>query len=375
MENVTLSTHCHDDLGLGVANTLAGVAAGARQIECTVNGIGERAGNASLEEVVMALHTRGQFYGLETAVNTRELVRTSRMLSACTGVHVPPNKAIVGANAFAHEAGIHQDGVLKNRLTYEIMNAETVGLDGNSLVLGKHSGKHAFRKRLEELGYHLDEEKVREVFARFKDVADKKKVLDDRDIEALVADEVQRPPAIYTLEQLQVSCGTHAIPTATVRMKGPGGVTKTESAQGTGPVDAVCQAINKIVGQPGELIEFAVNAITEGIDAVGEVTIHVQEYGTPSQTNGNGNGNGKYHSNGNGNGNGRSSSYPTVFSGHGVNTDIVVAAAEAYIAALNKLFQARIDRQVAARGTAHSDATFEIDLFGGSVLAVPAREA
>jgi 2-isopropylmalate synthase len=374
---VVLSTHCHDDLGLAVANTLAGLSAGARQVECTVNGIGERAGNASLEEVVMALVTRGQLFGLETGANTRELVPTSRMLSSCTGVHVPPNKAIVGANAFAHEAGIHQDGVLKNPLTYEIMDAETVGLDGNSLVLGKHSGKHAFRKRLEELGYYLDDRQLREALARFKEVAEKKKMLDDRDIEALVADEVQRPPTIYSLEQLQVSCGTHAIPTATVRMKGPGEVSRTESAQGTGPVDAVCQAINKIVGQPGELVEFAVNAITEGIAAVGEVTIHVQEYGSPASGPTNGNGNGRPYTNGNGyaNGNGRGDrAYPLVFSGHGVDTDIIVAAAQAYIAALNKLFQARLDRQVAARGEAHNDTPFEIDLFGGSVLAVGARD-
>jgi 2-isopropylmalate synthase len=390
-ENVVLSTHCHDDLGLAVANTLAGLKAGARQVECTVNGIGERAGNASLEEVVMALHTRKQVYSLETAVNTRELVHTSRILSACTGVHVSPNKAVVGANAFAHEAGIHQDGVLKNRLTYEIMNAEMVGLDGNSLVLGKHSGKHAFRKHLEELGYHLDSDRLQEVFARFKDLADRKKVLDDRDIEALVTDNMQRPPAIYTLEQLQVSCGTHAIPTATVRMRGPGGVTKTESAQGTGPVDAVCSAIDKVVGQPGELVEFAVNAITEGIDAVGEVTILVQEFGSraddrrPTTDDGNGlavvsgrssvvgqhtNGNGTRHGNGNGH-----RSRPAVFRGHGVNTDIIVAAAEAYVAALNKLFQARADRQAAALNVAQAPSPFEVDLFGGSVLAVAATEA
>jgi 2-isopropylmalate synthase len=372
-ESLVISTHCHDDLGLAVANTLAGVAAGARQIECTVNGIGERAGNASLEEVVMALRTRRQFYGLETRANTRELVRTSRMVSACTGVYVPPNKAIVGANAFAHEAGIHQDGVIKNRLTYEIMDAETVGLDGNSLVLGKHSGKHAFRKRLEELGYKLEEDKLRDLFVRFKEVADKKKVLDDRDIEALVADEVQRPPAIYTLEQLQVSCGTHAIPTATVRMVGPGGITRTESAQGTGPVDAVCQAINKIVGEPGELVKFAVNAITEGIDAVGEVTIYVQEYGAPRNGNGNSNDNGGSASSPRGapySGNARPT-YPALFAGHGVNTDIIVAAAQAYVAALNKLFQARLDRQAATRGTTDYEAPpFEVDLFGDSVLAV-----
>lgn len=370
LESVVLSAHCHDDLGLAVANSLAGVSAGARQVECTVNGIGERAGNASLEEVIMALHTRRTFFGLETGVNTKELVRTSRMVSTSTGVHVAPNKAIVGANAFAHEAGIHQDGVLKNRLTYEIMDATTVGLEGNSLVLGKHSGKHAFRKRLEEMGYKLDEETLKEVFARFKAVADKKKVVDDRDIEALVAEGVQSPPAIYKLEQLQVSCGTHAIPTATVRMQGPGGTTRTESAQGTGPVDAVCQAINKIVGQPGELVEFAINAITEGIDAVGEVTIRVQEYG--ASPNGDSNGNGNTHTNGNGNG--YRAHYPTVFSGYGVNTDIIVAAAEAYVAALNKLFQSRLERQVITRGTTDNDApAFELDLFGSSALYMPGR--
>src|SRR5581483_2529466 len=176
-DKVTISTHCHDDLGLAVANSLAGVRAGARQIECTINGIGERAGNASLEEVVMALHTRKQFFDIGTQINTREIARASRLVSACTGVHVPPNKAIVGANAFAHEAGIHQDGILKNRLTYEIMNAETIGLDGNALVLGKHSGRHAFRKHLEEMGYNLNDDEFRHVFTRFKELADKKKVV------------------------------------------------------------------------------------------------------------------------------------------------------------------------------------------------------
>jgi 2-isopropylmalate synthase len=329
IERVVLSTHCHDDLGLAVANSLAGVRAGARQIECTINGIGERAGNASLEECVMALHTRRHFFAVDTRINTRELTRASRLLSACIGIHVPPNKAIVGANAFAHEAGIHQDGVLKNRLTYEIMSAETVGQDGNSLVLGKHSGRHAFRAHLEGMGYRLGHDELNRVFARFKEIADKKKIVDDRDIEALLAGEIQRPMPIYELEQVQVSCGTHAIPTATVRMRGPDGTLHTQSAQGTGPVDAVCEAVNCIVGEPGELVEFAVGAITEGIDAVGEVTMRVREYAAGED------------------GDGGAEPVPTserrprVFTGYGVHTDIVVAAAEAYVAALNKLFRAR----------------------------------
>jgi 2-isopropylmalate synthase len=183
---ITLSTHCHDDLGLAVANTLAGVRAGARQVECTINGIGERAGNAALEEIVMALHTRGLYFDLSTSIQTRELARTSRLLAAIIGVPVPPNKAVVGANAFAHEAGIHQDGVLKNPMTYEIMRAETVGLDGNTLILGKHSGRHALRTRLEALGHALSEDEFRDVFARFKEIADRKKLVDERDLEALV---------------------------------------------------------------------------------------------------------------------------------------------------------------------------------------------
>lgn len=356
-ENVIISTHCHDDLGMAVANSLAGVRAGARQIECTINGIGERAGNASLEEVVMALQTRKQFFGIETKINTRELARGSRLVAACTGMHVPPNKAIVGANAFAHESGIHQDGVLKNRLTYEIMSAETVGLDGNSLVLGKHSGRHAFRKHLEALGYELTDDDFRHVFTRFKDLADKKKVVDDRDIEALIVGEAQRAVAIYTLDYVQVFCGTDVIPTATVRMRGPGDELHTESAQGTGPVDAVCQAINKIVGEPGELVEFAVNAITEGINAAAEVTIRVQEYGTrASETESNGNGKKVVDSN----------RRPRVFSGYGVNTDTIVASGEAYTAALNKLFHSRQERQ---RSGSKQDVTLEgVDLFGNSML-------
>jgi len=329
VERVELSTHCHDDLGLAVANSLAGVRAGARQVECTVNGIGERAGNASLEEVVMALHTRRSLFGVATGIDTREIARASRLVATCTGMHVPANKAIVGANAFAHEAGIHQDGVLKHPLTYEIMCAETVGMDGCVLVLGKHSGRHALRRRFAELGYELDDDEFHRVFARFKEVADRKKVVDERDLEALVAGEARRPPAVYTLDHVQVASGTHLIPTATVRLRGPDGVLRTESAQGTGPVDAVCQSVDKIVGKPGELVEFVVGAVTEGIDAVGEVTVRVREYdagsdGEPVEA---------------------GADRAGVFSGYGVNLDIVVAAADAYVAALNKLLHARRERR------------------------------
>jgi len=353
---VTISTHCHDDLGMAVANSLAGVHAGARQVECTINGIGERAGNASLEEVVMALHTRRDFFGISTQIETTQLAHTSRLVSACVGMPVPPNKAVVGDNAFAHESGIHQDGMLKNRNTYEIMDPETVGLDGTHIVLGKHSGRHAFRARLEALGYELEDEEFRTLFERFKQLADKKKLLDERDIEALVNDQAQRPTPIFTLEQLQVSCGTHAIPTATVRLRGPDGTVRTDSAQGTGPIDAVYQAINRVVGRPNELIEFAVNAITEGVDAVGEVTVRVQE--EPRK-------NGKDAA--------RKAERPQVFSGYGVNLDIIVASAEAYLGALNKLLAAQEDRD-RMRRAAHAAAyqrdvaLYSVDMFGNSAL-------
>ncbi|HEY9429209.1 MAG TPA: 2-isopropylmalate synthase [Gemmatimonadaceae bacterium] len=339
--DVTVSTHCHDDLGLAVANSLAGVRAGARQVECTVNGIGERAGNASLEEVVMALRTRRSYFGVESSVDSRELARTSRLVSSCTGVHVPPNKAIVGANAFAHEAGIHQDGVLKNRLTYEIMSAETVGLDGNILVLGKHSGRHAFRKHLSAMGYELDDEDLRHAFARFKEIADRKKILDERDIEAIVSGEARRPVTIYALEHAAVTCGTHLMPTAIVRLRGPDGKLRAGSAQGSGAVDAVCRTIQEIIeaddsdGASGgaELVEFSVNAITEGLDAVGEVTMRLKERtpaaeGRPSQRIA-ATGDRRAH----------------VFTGYGVHTDVIMATAEAYIGALNKLLLARRERE------------------------------
>ena len=358
-DKVILSAHCHDDLGMAVANSLAAVRAGARQVECTINGIGERAGNASLEEVVMALHTRRDFFGVTSQIETTQLAHTSRLVSACIGMPVPPNKAVVGDNAFAHEAGIHQDGMLKNRDTYEIMRAETVGLDGTMLVLGKHSGRHAFRARLEALGYKIQDEEFNHLFERFKQLADKKKLLDERDIEALVNDEAQRPTPVYTLEQLQVSCGTHAIPTATVRLRGPDGKVQTDSGQGTGPVDAVYQAINRLVQRPNELIEFSINAITEGIDAVGEVTVRIQETGRQS---------GGYALGG---GVTARTERPQIFSGYGVNTDIIVASAEAYLGALNKLLTAQADRDRAQRAAhaaayQHDAALYAVDIFGNS---------
>jgi 2-isopropylmalate synthase len=312
-------------LGLATANTLAGINAGARQAEVTVNGIGERAGNTSLEEIAMSLHTRRAVYGLDTGIDTTQISRISRMVSNYTGIMVQPNKAIVGANAFAHEAGIHQDGQLKNQSTYEIMRPETVGLMRSSLVLGKHSGRHALRVRLEELGYELDDEELVQTFARFKDLADKKKTITDADLEALVSDEIYQPQEIYHLDGLQVACGTMGMPTATVRLIGPDQETYIEAAIGTGPVDAVYKAIDAIVKAPNTLLEFSVRAITEGIDALGEVTVRVKaENGhAPRRTSPQ---------------SGRERRL--TFGGHGADTDIIVASAKAYLAAINKLLAA-----------------------------------
>jgi len=323
--NVIVSTHCHDDLGLAVANSLAGVRAGARQVECTINGIGERAGNASLEEVVMALYVRRPFYRLQTNINTTEIHRTSDMVSRYTGILVQPNKAIVGANAFAHEAGIHQDGVLKHKRTYEIMDAATIGLSESKLVLGKHSGRHAFRSKLESMGYRLEPEDLNQVFQRFKELTDKKKVITDADIEAIVADKLYQPPETYVLEAAQVQCGRPAIPTAVVRLRRVAdGAILTEAGIGTGPVDAVYQAINQIVGVPNKLNEFTIQAITEGMDAVGDVTIRIETTETVgAQETATG-------------GRGR-----RIFTGRAVDTDIVMASAKAYMQALNKLLAAR----------------------------------
>ncbi len=320
IDQAIISVHGHDDLGLAVANFLEAVKNGARQLECTINGIGERAGNAALEELVMALHVRRQYFNPFlgrpsesteplTNIDTKQIYKTSRLVSNLTGMTVQPNKAIVGANAFAHESGIHQDGVLKNKLTYEIMDAQSIGLTENQIVLGKLSGRNAFRTRLKELGLELSETELNKAFVRFKDVADKKKEISDWDIEAIVNDEIRQPPEIFRLELVQVSCGDCSRPTATVTIRTPQGTELTDAAIGTGPVDAIYKAINRVVNVPNELIEFSVQSVTAGIDAIGEVTIRLR------------------HEN-------------KVYSGHAANTDIMVASARAYLKALNRLYSA-----------------------------------
>jgi 2-isopropylmalate synthase len=318
IDQAVISVHGHNDLGLAVANFLEAVKNGARQLECTINGIGERAGNASLEELVMALHVRRSYFNPFlgrpadsteplTGVRTEEITKTSRLVSNLTGMAVQPNKAIVGANAFAHESGIHQDGVLKNRLTYEIIDARTVGLTDNRISLGKLSGRSAFRARLEELGYELSRDDLDDAFARFKELADRKREITDRDLEAIVSEQVQQQgDGSYTLKSVQVSCGTGLQPTATVTLLNADGAELTEAAIGTGPVDAVCQALNRLANVPNELVEFSVKSVTEGIDAMGEVTIRLRQNGV-------------------------------LYSGHAADTDIVVAAAQAFVNALNRL--------------------------------------
>ena len=308
-DQVVWSVHCHDDLGFATANTMAGIRAGARQAEVTVNGIGERAGNTSLEEVVMALHTRRPYYGLYTNVDTTQIVRTSRMVSNYTGMIVQPNKAIVGGNAFAHEAGIHQDGILKNQQTYEIMTPETIGLTQSRLVLGKHSGRHAFKVRMEELGFNLSDHELQTAFARFKELADKKKTVTDADLEAVVADEFYGPAELFKLQDLQVVCGRPNMPTATARLIGPEGEEHVIAAIGTGPVDAAFAAIDAIVKAPNTLIEYSVHSITEGIDAMGEVTVRITTENGSTRT----------------------------FGGYGADTDIIMASAKAYLAAINRM--------------------------------------
>ncbi|HRW05400.1 MAG TPA: 2-isopropylmalate synthase [Caldilineaceae bacterium] len=320
-KDVIFSLHCHNDLGLATANTLAGIKAGARQIEVTINGIGERAGNTSLEETVMALHTRKPVYGLETNVVTTELHRASDMVSRYTGIVIQPNKAIVGANAFAHEAGIHQDGMLKHKRTYEIMDASTIGLHQSKLVLGKHSGRHALQRKLEEMGYHLERDELQEIFKRFKELADKKKTVSDADLEALVGDELYQPVETWELLNIQVQCGSQVIPTAVVTLRNnTTGATVTDAGFGTGPVDAIYQGINRIIGVENTLVEFLVQAVTEGIDANGDVTIRIE---VPDSRG--------YSETAQGRPRRR------LFSGRGVDTDILVASAKAYMQALNKL--------------------------------------
>jgi 2-isopropylmalate synthase len=304
LRDVVVSVHCHDDLGLAVANSLAGVQAGCRQVESAVNGIGERAGNASLEEVVMLLRTREPALGLWTGVDTTEIARTSRLVSRLTGYQVQPNKAIVGRNAFAHEAGIHQDGVLKERATYEIMDATTVGLQSNSIVLGKHSGRHALHKALEEMGFELDGQALNTAFKRFKEIADRKKHVTAMDLEALVTDELREEIAGYSLEWFEVEASSRRPPHAQVSVTLPDGTSAQGSFTGDGPIDAVFQAIDAATGVGAKLSDFKIGAVTEGQDALGEVSVVVEV-----------------------------NSYTGA--GQGVSTDIIDAAARAYVRALS----------------------------------------
>lgn len=320
-KDVIFSLHCHNDLGLATANTLAGVKAGARQMEVTINGIGERAGNTSLEETVMALYTRKPVFDLETNIVTTEIHRASDMVSRYTGIVIQPNKAIVGANAFAHEAGIHQDGMLKHKRTYEIMDAAAIGLNQSTLVLGKHSGRNALRAKLEGMGYHLNSEELKEIFKRFKDLADKKKTVTDADIEALVGDEIYQPVETWELVKLQVQCGNNVIPTAVVTLRNnQTGEEITEAGFGTGPVDAVYKGINRIIRVENTLVEFLVQAVTEGIDANGDVTIRIE---VPDSRGYSQTAQGRLRR--------------RLFSGRGVDTDIITASAKAYMQALNKM--------------------------------------
>jgi len=311
---VVVSVHCHNDLGLAVANSLEAIRKGARQAECTINGIGERAGNASLEEIVMAIKTRNDFYHLTTNIDTTQIYKTSRLVSELTGFPVQPNKAIIGANAFRHQSGIHQDGIIKKAITYEIMDPRSVGIPSSSLVLGKLSGRHAFKERLAELGYILDEESFKHAFQAFKELADKKREITDLDIESVIAEELRTASEIYHLDHVEVSCGNNNIPTATVRLIGPDGRAVADADLGTGPVDAIYKAINRIVKVPNKLTEFTVKSVTEGIDAIGEVLIRVESDGVG-------------------------------YTGRGADTDIIVASAKAYMNALNRLLVAKKARK------------------------------
>jgi 2-isopropylmalate synthase len=307
IERAVLSVHCHNDLGQAVANSLTAVTNGARQVECTINGIGERAGNASLEEIVMALRTRKDFFGVDSRVRTEEIFKSSRLLSHITGIHVQPNKAIVGENAFAHEAGIHQDGVLKEKLTYEIMRPEDIGRPANKLVLGKHSGRHALAARLKDLGFDLGGPELDRAFRKFKDLADRKKEVFDDDLMTIVTDEVTQGPEIYTLEYLHVISGTSVVPSATVKLRKDGQIFQ-DSGVGDGPVDAVLAAIDAITGLKGRLQDYALRSATSGKDAIGEVSMKIDFDGT-------------------------------VVSGRGSSTDVIEASARAYLSALNRVVQ------------------------------------
>jgi 2-isopropylmalate synthase len=312
--DVRLSVHCHDDLGMAVANSYAGVLAGARQVECAINGIGERAGNCSLEEIVMLLRTRSDAHGLDTAIDARELARTSRMVSRLTGYSVPPNKAVVGRNAFAHESGIHQDGVLKERSTYEIMDATEVGLDSNQIVLGKHSGRHALQDALKQLGFEVSGGALNQAFKRFKEIADKKKQVTALDLEAIVSDEMRERSEAYSLEWFEVESGSRREPEAEVCVVLPSGEESVAKATGDGPVDAIFVALQQAIGTEAELSRFEVAGITGGTDALGEVTVWVRA-------------------------NGR------LASGQGVATDIIEASARAFVRAISNALEGAAIRE------------------------------
>lgn len=310
-DKVIWSTHCHNDLGMAVANSLAAVMNGARQVECTINGLGERAGNASLEEIVMAVRTRKDIFPVETRIDATQIVPTSKLVSSITGYPVQPNKAIVGANAFAHESGIHQDGVLKHRETYEIMRAEDVGWNANKLVLGKLSGRNAFRTRLKDLGIELDDDALNEAFARFKDLADKKSEIFDEDLQALVSDmEPSEVQETYQLDTLEVQSKTGSRPHAKLSLRVKGETVQSE-AEGSGPVDAAFKAIENIAQSGTDLLLYSVNAITSGTDSQGEVTVRLEHAGR-------------------------------VINGNGADTDIVVASVKAYLNALNLLASGKL---------------------------------
>ena len=314
-DKAIFSAHCHNDLGMATANSLAAVRNGARQVECTVNGIGERAGNTSLEEVVMALETRKDLFGVGTGIVTTEIYKTSRLVSTLTGILVQPNKAIVGANAFAHSSGIHQDGVLKERTTYEIMDPKDVGITDSKIILSPRSGRHGVKHRLSELGYTFgDDAQFEKVYQRFLAVADRKKVVYDEDLEALATDEARQVEQVYELVQLQVTCGDQAIPTATVKLRHQNRAILMDADTGNGPVDAIYRAINRIVRVPNDLIEISMQSVTEGTDAQAEVTIRIRVE-------------------------------EEVYSGHAAHTDIIVAATKAYLNALNKLLARKPGRQ------------------------------
>lgn len=305
IEKAILSAHCHNDLGLAVANSLSAVANGARQVECTINGIGERAGNAALEEIVMAIRTRKDLFGLTTNIITKEIAKTSRLVSTLTGIPVQPNKAIVGGNAFAHEAGIHQDGIIKGRLTYEIMTPQSVGITTSKLVLGKHSGRHALAKRLKELGFTFKEKELDKIFIRFKELADKKKQIFDEDIELLMEEEIAGNNEVFNVDYLHTSSGTGIVPTATIRLRKDKKVFQ-EAASGDGPVDAAYRAVDKIVGIKTKLLDYNLRSVSSGKDAIGEVTVKLEYQGQ------------------------------TII-GRGSSTDIIEASVKAYLNAINRI--------------------------------------